>query len=351
VDRGDYEREAKVNRRLGATLLAAAALATLAGCAAPGSDPTPTPATTSTQPPLPTEGYLLADSATIHSLDRDAAALATVGIDGVAILATGAAVSDLPANSASLVASAHSRGLTAELVVTNYDKAKGAFSPKIADAVLDSAANRAAVVAQLVSQVSAAGFDGVQIDFDSLDAGNTPGLAALAQQLHDALGAPRTVSMAVAAEGSTAHYFAAGYDFAQLKTTVSRVVLKAFDQHTPTSTKPGPVGGMPWATVALDALLATGLPAGQVDLGVAGYGYSWPGNGSDGTRLSDDDSRALAGDLASYDTAQGEWTAILPDDTVVWWSDARSLSERRDLARSRNLHGIAVWELSLTDPL
>lgn len=340
-----------VKRRLRASIAALAALLVVTGCAPASVRPTATPPPPSAAPALPTEGYLVADSAAAATLDRHLPAVTMVGIDGVILSATGDSVGELPRNAEALVAAAHARGLSAELLVSNYDGSVGAFSPKIATALLASPEHRSAVTAQLVSQVAAAGFDGVQIDLESLGAGDAAGLTSFAQQLRDALGAPRTVSMAVMAESSRPRYLGAGYDFARLKTILSRVVLMAYDQHGPTWSRPGPVGGLPWATASLDALISTGLPAGQIDLGVAGYGYSWPGNGSDGSQLSDDASRTLAGDLARYDTTQAEWTATLPDDTVVWWSDARSLRERRALAASRHLHGIAVWDLSLSDPL
>ena len=338
-----------MNRRISASIAAVATLLMITGCASSSGTPTPTP--TVALPALPTEGYLVAQTAVATSLDRDQHVLSTVGIDGVILSSTGDTVAELPENAAALVAAAHARGLSAELLVSNYDNSSGDFSRKIATALLSSAAHRTDVTSQLVAQVTSAGFDGVQIDLESLTAADSEGLAAFAQQLHDAIGAPKTVSMAITAQSSSARYLAAGYDLTQLRKSLARVVLIAYDQHGPTWSKPGPVGGLPWATVVLDALISTGLPTAQIDLGVAGYGYSWPGNGTSGAQLSDEDSRTLAGDLARYDTTQAEWTATLPDDTVVWWSDARSLNERRALALSRDLHGIAVWDLSLTDPL
>jgi spore germination protein len=328
-----------------------AGLLLVSGCSATAATPSPTPTATATLPAIPTELYVLPAAAKPTSLDRDAHAISTIGIDGVALSPTGDDITDLPDNSAELVAAAHSRGLTAELLVSNYDDAAGDFSSKIATALLESPEHRSAVIAKLVAQVATAGFDGVQIDLESLDADDSAGLVAFTTQLHDSLGAPKSVSMAVMAESSPTRYLNAGYDLAQLTPLLSRVVLMAYDQHEPTGAKPGPVGGLPWATTALDALIAGGVPSAQIDLGVAGYGYSWPGNGSDGKQLSDADSRTLAGDLAHWDPTEAEWTAKLPDDTVVWWSDSRSLSVRRALALSRNLHGLAVWELSLTDPL
>jgi spore germination protein len=128
-------------------------------------------------------------------------------------------------------------------------------------------------------------------------------------------------------------------------------VLMAYDEHGPTWSHSGPIGGLPWVEDSVDAILKAGVPASLLDLGVAGYGYTWPGDGSDGTQLSVAAVRILAGDLDRYNAEQGEWSATLPDGTVVWWSDAESLAARRALAARLHLHGIAVWEISLSDPL
>lgn len=339
-----------VKSRIVASIGLFAAFLLLSGCvAAPAPDATPT--VSASAPAIPTELYVVPDTANATSLDRDAHAITTIGIDGVVLSAAGDQVSKLPDNATALVTAAHARGLTAELLVSNYNRATGDFSAKIATAMLEEPAHRNAVITTLVAQVAAAGFDGVQIDLESLSLDDAAGLVAFTTQLHDSLVAPKSLSMAVTAESSPGRYLSAGYDFAKLTPILSRVVLMAYDQHGPTWSKPGPVGGLPWATTALDALIAAGVPTAHIDLGVAGYGYSWPGNGTDGKQLSDDDSRTLAGDLARWNPTAAEWTAKLPDDTVVWWSDSRSLSQRRALALSRNLHGLAVWELSLTDPL
>ena len=334
-----------------ASLGLVAGLLLVTGCAATTAAPAETPTATATSPAIPTELYVVPDTANATSLDRDVHAITTIGIDGVVVSPTGDSVSKLSENAIRLVAAAHARGLTAELRVSNYDSTTSDFSSKTAAALLENPEHRTAVITELVTQVGVAGFDGVQIDLESLSLNDCAGLVAFTTQLQESLGAPRSVSMAVTAESSPGRYLGAGYDFARLTPLLSRVVLMAYDQHGPTWSKPGPIGGLPWATTALTALITAGVPSARIDLGVAGYGYSWPGNGSDGKQLSVDDSRTLAGDLARWNPTAAEWTATLPDDTVVWWSDSRSLSQRKALALSRNLHGLAVRELSLTDPL
>src|SRR5205823_5854004 len=105
--------------------------------------------------------------------------------------------------------------------------------------------------------------------------------------------------------------------------------LMAYDQHGPTWTKAGPVGGLPWCREVLGVLLAD-VPAAKIDLGVAGYGYTWPRQGT-GRYLTDAQARRLVardGAEPRWDATQGEWTARLSDGTVLWWSDHRSTRER-----------------------
>ena len=176
--------------------------------------------------------YMVTDTANDTSLDRDAHAITTIGIDGVVVSSIGDSVSKLPASATIRVTAVHARGLTAELL----------------------------------AQVLVAGFDG-------------------RRSIGDCLPSP---------------------------------TLRDLQRSQPSWSKPGPVGGLPWATIALDARLATGVSVAQIELGVAGNGYFWPGNGLDCRQPSDNGSRTPAGDLARWNPTETEWKATLPDDTVVW---------------------------------
>ncbi len=95
------------------------------------------------------------------------------------------------------------------------------------------------------------------------------------------------------------------------------------------------------------------VPAGQVDLGVAGYGYSWPRRGT-GTSLQVNGARKRArkaGVRPVWHPRAGEWSARLPGGTVLWWSDARSYRQRARLAREHGVHGLALWRLGSADAL
>ena len=122
--------------------------------------------------------------------------------------------------------------------------------------------------------------------------------------------------------------------------------------HGPTWSGPGPVGSRRWQAAAL-AAVATQVPVGKIDLGVAGYGYTWPTTGTGRTVTVAQARRLVARDgaTARWRTGPGEWTARLSDGTRLWWSDRRSYRLRVDLARQRGLHGLAVWRLGSADTL
>ena len=323
----------------------------------PATGPTPSPSPTDQADPFGVEGYLLVDDDSVRHVAANAGLATMIGVFGATITGDGKSLIPPPDSAAAVVAEAHAHGLDAELLIANFDSALKDFSPGIGRALLTDPTNRTAVIGQLVDAVVAGDYDSVQLDIEYLAVDDAPGLTAFARELDAALDlvpgrGPGTaageipISIAVMSKGTPADYVAAGYDFAGLLPSVDRVVLMGYDQHGPSWSPPGPVGGLPWVNASLDALLTSGVPPASIDLGIGAYGYSWPGDGSPGTTLRITDARAIAHDRATYDAVQGEWTATLDDATVLWWSDERSRDLRMQLARARGLHGVAIWALA-----
>lgn len=295
-------------------------------------------------------GYAESGTTPARALDASRAALTTVGVDGVNVTPDGAHLTRVSSAALALLRDARRRKERAELLVGNFDEGLGDFSPAIGDALLGSTEHIQSIASALASDVRAGGWDGITLDLESLTASHPRGLTRLVTELKQRLGAGRSVSICLMAD--TGNYADLGYDLSALGHAADHVVLMAYDQHGPTWSKSGPVGGTPWVRRSL-APLVRAVPRSKIQLGIAGYGYTWPRAGT-GEQLSDAAARGAArhdGTKPIWDARQQEWHATLSTGTTLWWSDARTFRARLAYARSQHLGGVAVWSLGLSDPL
>ncbi|WP_036507817.1 glycosyl hydrolase family 18 protein [Nocardioides sp. URHA0020] len=311
----------------------------------------PLPAAAREPAGLAVTGWAL-DDASSALVRRNAEGLSTLSVAGVSINASGTGVTRPSSGARRLARSAHRQGLTAELLVGNYSDRLGDFDARAAHRLLSRSGRITAVARRLASYVAAGHWDGVNIDLELVRASDADGLVRLARALQRAMPATRTVTIDISASTSLSGYRQGGYDLAGLAGAVDVIKLMTYDQHGPGWSGAGPVGGLPWQRAALRTILRV-VPARQVDLGVAGYGYTWPRRGVGRTVTVAQARRLVARDhaRATWHARQGEWSARLGDGTRLWWSDHRSYRHRVALARRHHLHGLAVWRLGSADTL
>jgi spore germination protein len=330
-------------------LLVAAAV--VAGLLCLGGPPSLADARPERAAPLASTGYILGGSPD-RLVARDAHALATLGVAGVAITSDGRSVSRPDAGTTRLLAAAHANGLRAELLVSNYSDSLGDFDARAAARLLRHAGRVRAVATTLAGVVADEGWDGVQVDLESLAKADGDGLLMLVRELQDRMAAEKTVSIAVMASTVAREYVRRGYQLPALGQAVDTLALMTYDQHGPGWSGPGPIGARGWQREAL-ATVVTKVPATKVDLGVAGYGYAWTGDGTGHTVTVKAARRLVSADgaTARWRSGPGEWTARLSDGTVLWWSDGRSYAKRVQMAEDAGVHGLALWRLGSADPL
>ncbi|NMM17612.1 MAG: glycosyltransferase [Cellulomonas sp.] len=298
-------------------------------------------------------GYVISDNNdAAAAVDQQAPNLSSVSATGALVNPNGT-FEYMSAQNA--LVHAHFGGARAQLVVQNYDPnlgQSGDFSPALAGAALASPASRQAFVDDIAAVVTRDRWDGVVIDFELLNRPDQPGLLDLLSRLRTALpsGSRLTVALPVPqADNPTS----LGYDLAAVARVVDVVQLMTYDQSDPTSS-PGPIGSLTWIEDAVTSALSF-VPADKLQIGAASYGYAW---GPSATRIGQSFSPAQGRAAAaaahvtpSWDAVGNGWTAHLPDGTVLWWSDTRSIANVVDLALRSHLEGAAVWELSTAEPL
>jgi spore germination protein YaaH len=301
--------------------------------------------------PLAVTGFIL-DGAPDSLVHKNAPALANLGVDGVTITADARHVQAPSAGARRLLATAHADGLTAELLVSNFSSRTFDFDPEIGARLLRSPRNVKRVAGELAGFVSSQGWDGIAVDLESLRRPDADGLLLLIDELQSRMDPEKTVSIDMMASSALPEYRARGYKLDAIGAAVDVVAIMTYDYHGPTWSGPGAIGPLRWQRDVLDLLVAH-VDAATIDLGVAGYGYTWPTHGT-GHAVSVKKARTLVaadGAEAVWKAGPGEWRAKLSDGTVMWWSDGRSYDLRRALAAEYGVHGLALWRLGSTDPL
>lgn len=299
---------------------------------------------------LQVTGYAV-DSTSPATIDAQAPALTTVGVDGIDVARAGNAVTMPSPGALRLLATAHADGLSAELLVSNFEGNDA--STAVATRLLTSDTRRARVAASLARLVREQGWDGITVDLEALAARDAQGLVGFVARLRVLLAPRFHVAVDVSATPSLAEYSRSGYHLGSLG-RVADVVLMAYDEDGPWS-GPGPIGGLPWQRAAV-AAARHAVPGRRLILGVAAYGYTWPPGARvhDGISVTDAQARRLAAASARrprWVPSQGEWTVRLRNGTVLWWSDDRSYALRRRIAVRDGLAGLAVWQLASSDLL
>lgn len=235
--------------------------------------------------------------------------------------------------------------------------------------MLNDPAQRAAHVRTLVELVTGNGYDGIDLDYETMAWQGNPadrpaagrGFVRLLADLGPAL--HRHGKLLTVAVGARTGPFArnwAVHDYAAIAPLVDRLRLMTYDYHSPGST-PGPIAPL-WWVEAVASYALTVAPPGKVELGVPLYGYDWPADprrpGGWGTATSLTYQKAEA--LRARYHATRHWSSVdaAPWFTytakggvrhVVWYNDAASTSAKLALVGTYRLRGVALWVVGAED--
>lgn len=286
---------------------------------------------------------------------RHAGALDQLDVVGVSLRPGGAALTRVPRGSRRLLRVARRAGLRVELLVNNYSNREGGFDARAAHRLLSEPARVRRVARRLAGLVTGQGWDGVNVDLELVRRTDAGGLALLVEQLQVRLPPAATVSVDVSAATSLRGYRRHGYLLGRLAAAADVVAVMTYDHAGPTWSGPGPVQPLAWQRAAVAAALRR-VPADRLDLGVAGYGYTWPSrrSGRVGRSVTVPQARRMVrrdGARPRWHPGPGEWSARLSDGTRLWWSDRRSYRLRRGLASELGVRGTALWRLGSIDTL
>jgi spore germination protein len=197
------------------------------------------------------------------------------------------------------------------------------------------------------------GWDGLDIDYESLPptAGPvfTDFLSALRDDLH---AADLTLTVAVPARLGDQDQWGLAYSYQVLGEVADQVRVMTYD-HSWSGSDAGPVAPLEWVKGVV-AYATKHVPKEKLMLGLATYGYDWVGE--QGTSMQATNAVELAqrvGATPEWDAESAGWTFSYEQDGqqhTVWYEDARSLAAKQQLAIDGELRGVAIWALGGEDP-
>ncbi|MHB8761968.1 MAG: glycosyl hydrolase family 18 protein [Coriobacteriia bacterium] len=233
-------------------------------------------------------------------------------------------------------------------IVNNYDKAAEQWNAPAVSAMIADPTRRIGIAEHIVSTLSQAGYDGVNIDFENFTEADRGNLVAFMAELYPrAKAAGLEVSMDVIVMSRT-------YDHAALAQHVDYLVPMMYDEHWKTSPA-GPISSIPWFQQALERFLQQ-VPAEKVTMGVGTYAYDWSGAGGRAKSLTYQKAVALAqqhGAAISLSDPTLNSSFSYSDGTAphaVWMLDAMSAFNQVSIASKYGVRGYAIWRLGAEDP-
>lgn len=214
-------------------------------------------------------------------------------------------------------------------------------------------------IARLLAYARIYGFDGINVDFESVDNADAARLTAFVKKL---TAAARTMGLTMSIDVMVPTKWSTCYERKALSQIVDYVAVMTYDEHWRTSPKAGSTASLPWVQRGLVNTLAQ-VPANKLLLGIPFYTREWEESRNAKGKVSVK-SKTMA--MASADerilqtgaaktwlggTGQHYFQYVSGDKTYkVWMEDENSIKLRMDLVKKHNLAGAAFWRKGFERP-
>lgn len=210
-------------------------------------------------------------------------------------------------------------------------------------------------IADIVTLVLENNFDGIDIDYESLDPQDRDDFSLFIEELADALhGEDKLLSIAVHPKASDEGSWEgpAAQDWARLGAVVDEFKIMTYDYHWSTSDA-GPIAPVEWANQVIDYAAAV-VPPQKTYLGVHFYGYDWLGKNAKPLTWMEVQTliQRHAAQVQRDESNEGWFTYDAGAPSTVYFADALSVETKVSeiFARHPELAGISIWRLGSEDP-
>ncbi len=256
-----------------------------------------------------------------------------------------------------LVAAARAAGLSVMATVSNWSEVKNGFDPAVPEAILRTRKKMFRHAAKLAALCNSLGYDGVDLDWESLKAKERNRFSGFVEALAADLHAEgKRLAIAVSAKTSEPGDWpgAKAEDWLRLGAAVDEFKVMTYDYSGPWS-QPGPIAPPDW----IDAVLTfaeSEVPAEKIMMGLPFYGYDWSGGSAVGLDWADAQTLIAQYAPTVARDPSGEETFSYTDAMgiihTVFFQDPQSIADKIQVLTSRHpgIRGVAIWVLEREDP-
>ncbi len=224
-------------------------------------------------------------------------------------------------------------------------------------------ARRATHVAALVDEVLAYGYDGIDVDYESLNGhDDRDDFSLFVEELAAALHAhDKLLSIAVHPKtGEPGSWDGPqAQDWARIGAAVDRFRVMTYGYHWNAS-EPGPIAPLWWMSDVIAHATSVVSP-NRVYVGIHFYGHDWTDNSTNSLTWDSAQSLISTHGADRQWKIASSWTRTVAEpwftytDGVgqsheVWYADGASVASRLELVQRYGLGGVAVWRLGGEDP-
>ena len=247
------------------------------------------------------------------------------------------------------VATAHSRGLSVWTVANDFDGAVN--SSKDTFSALSTYAGRSKIIDTIVSETVRVGADGINIDFEKVNADCAPYFQEFIRELSVSC---RTQGLVLSIDAYVPTY-TKYLGRAELARTADYIVCMCYDEHTSGSETAGSVSSLPFVQKGIRDTLKE-VPPEQTVIALPFFTRLWKVN----ENAAPTSSAMGMGEAAAWlsenaanvvwdeETGQNYAEAKGVDGTSkIWIEDAQSISEKMKEVTAAGCAGVAEWKLGL----
>lgn len=248
---------------------------------------------------------------------------------------------------AGYVERAHELGLQVWALIDNFDANVSTYE------LLSSSAARARLIDMMMYEVEKYGFDGWNIDFETLTSATGPHYIQFLKELSVSC---RQKGVVLSVDNYVPASYNEFYDLKSQGEVVDYVIIMAYDEHYSGSETAGSVASLNFLKKATNDTL-TKMPKERIIMAIPFYTRLWAEQKVDGQKTLSSEALTMNGakDVLERNNVKAEWDEVTCQNyaeyTVegttykIWLEDVDSLHERMKVIAGADVAGVAAWRL------